>query len=150
MDGGISRRPIPARKLFRRYILFHDKRHPLEMGKAEVSALLTYLRVKDLDFVRMQISVHETKGKQDRLTMLPRSVVAPLQEHLKEVRAAHERAMREGYGGVELPCARAGKYPKAPYAGGGQYVFPRRSLRWIPAAACDSGTTSTRRASAAR
>jgi len=82
------------------------------------------LRVKDLDFVRMQISVHDTKGKQDRFTMLPRSVVTPLQEHLKQVRAAHERAMREGYGGVELPFALAGKYPQATYAWGWQYVFP--------------------------
>ena len=82
------------------------------------------LRVKDLDFVRMQISVHDTKGKQDRFTMLPRSVVAALQEHLKRVRAAHEQAMREGYGGVELPYALAQKYPKATYEWDWQYVFP--------------------------
>ncbi|MFO7905463.1 MAG: tyrosine-type recombinase/integrase, partial [Pirellulaceae bacterium] len=71
------------------------------------------LRVKDLDCMRMRTSVHDTKGKQNRFTMLPRSVVAPLQEHLKQVRAAHKRAMREDYGNVEFLFALAAKYPKA-------------------------------------
>jgi len=82
------------------------------------------LRVKDLDFVRMQISVHDTKGKRDRFSMLPRSVVAALQEHLQRVRGAHEQAMREGYGGVELPFALAQKCPNATFEWGWQYVFP--------------------------
>ena len=30
----------------RQYILFHGKRHPTEMGAAEVSAVLTHLAVK--------------------------------------------------------------------------------------------------------
>ena len=30
----------------RKYILFHDKRHPADMGAAEVSSFLTYLAVK--------------------------------------------------------------------------------------------------------
>jgi hypothetical protein len=29
----------------RRFILFHDKRHPAEMGAAEVAAFLTHLAV---------------------------------------------------------------------------------------------------------
>ena len=41
----------------RRYILFHDKRHPLEMGASEVTAFLTpHLLVQILDtcFRRIQ------------------------------------------------------------------------------------------------
>jgi hypothetical protein len=30
----------------RRYILFHGKRHPQEMGEAEINALLTHLAVQ--------------------------------------------------------------------------------------------------------
>jgi hypothetical protein len=30
----------------RRYILFHGKRHPAEMGEAEINAFLTHLAVK--------------------------------------------------------------------------------------------------------
>ena len=193
----------------RRFILFHHKRHPLEMGAAEVSAFLTHLaveghvaastqnqalsamlllyrevlhkdfgcldevvrakkpkrlpvvftpeeatailqqlrgvrwlmavqlyggglrleeclrmRVKDLDFQRLQVMVRDGKGEKDRVTLLPRIAVEPLQEHLRRVRQAHERAIREGYGGVELPYALARKYPHAERQWGWQYVYP--------------------------
>ena len=147
----------------RRFILFHHKRHPLEMGAAEVSAFLTHLaveghvaastqnqalsailllyrevlqrdfgwlqdvvrakkpkrlpvvfspeeavailaqlrgvrwlmgvqlyggglrlmeclrlRVKDLDFERLQVTIRDGKGEKDRITLLPEILVNPL------------------------------------------------------------------------
>ena len=82
------------------------------------------LRVKDLDFERLQLVVREGKGDKDRITVLPETAVQPLQQHLVHVRAEHERAMQEGYGGVELPYALARKYPLADRQWGWQYVFP--------------------------
>ncbi len=193
----------------RRFILFHNKRHPLQMGGPDVSAFLTHLavdghvaastqnqalsallflyrevleqdfgwlenvvrakkpkrlpvvfspeeamavisqlqgvrwlmglqlyggglrlmeclrlRVKDLDFDRLQVTVREGKGDKDRITLLPEAIVAPLREHLAHVRQEHERALREGYGGVELPYALARKYPHADREWGWQYVYP--------------------------
>ena len=154
-----------------RYILYHGKRHPQEMGAAEVQAFLTHLaveknvaastqnqafsallflyrevfhrdlenldalrakkpkrlptvltrdetlrviggmkgvhqlmakllygsglrlmecvrlRVKDVDFAQHQIVVRDAKGEQDRVTVLPDSLVAPLQEHLQRVKS---------------------------------------------------------------
>lgn len=63
------------------------------------------LRVKELEFARMQIEVRDTKGKRDRFTILPRAVIESLREHLVLVRRMHELAMQQGYGGVELPFA---------------------------------------------
>jgi integron integrase len=193
----------------RRFILFHNKRHPLEMGKTEVSAFLTHLavdgnvssstqnqalcallflyrevleqefgwlddvvrakplgrvpvvltheearqiltlpagvnwligmilygsglrvmeclrlRVKDLDVARTQITARDTKGRQDRFTMLPRVVVAALEQRLRTVRGLNEQAMREGFGGVQLPFAIQRKYPNAASEWGWQYVLP--------------------------
>jgi len=193
----------------RRYILFHRKRHPLEMGAPEVSAFLTHLavagrvsastqnqalsallflyrqvlerefgwlnnvvranrpkrlpavftpeealaiiaelsgvrwlmgmqlyggglrlmeclrlRVKDLDFERLQVTVRDGKGEKDRVTLLPQTIAGPLEKHLGRVRDAHARALREGYGGVELPYALARKYPQADREWGWQYVYP--------------------------
>src|SRR5918999_560536 len=144
------------------FVLFHSKRHPAEMGAAEVSAFLSWLaternvaaatqnqalsallflykhvlgmdlpwlgdlvraqrpvrlptvlsegevrarlmvgllygaglrqieclslRVKDIDFAYRQILVRDGKGARDRVTMLPGSLVQPLQEHLGKVR----------------------------------------------------------------
>ena len=195
----------------RRYILFHNKRHPLEMGSLEINRFLSHLasgkhvasstqnqalcalvflykvvlhkdpgdladvvwakkpkklpvvltreetkallsgledekwimgnllygaglrlmecirlRVKDVDFGYRQIVVRNGKGEKDRVTMLPACVIKPLQEHLVEVKALHERDLGEGFGNVYLPCALERKYPHADREWAWQYVFPSR------------------------
>jgi len=197
----------------RRFILFHGKRHPREMGKAEIQAFLSHLavdravsastqnqakaallflyrhllnielpwlsevvqakrqhrlpvvlsvgevrllfdqmegvmalvarllygtgmrlmeglrlRVKDLDFDRREIIIRDGKGGKDRVTMLPDSLVRPLQAHLEKVQALHARDLEEGFGEVHLPDALAEKSKSAPRAWGWQWVFPS-SLR---------------------
>lgn len=82
------------------------------------------LRVKELDFDYRQILVRNGKGGKDRMTMLPQMLVGPLQAHLSAVRERHRVALREGYGGVELPDAIARKYPDAAQEWLWQYVFP--------------------------
>jgi integron integrase len=82
------------------------------------------LRVKDLDFERLQVTVREGKGDKDRITLVPEAAVEPVKQHLLHVREEHERALREGYGGVELPYALARKYPHADRQWGWQYVYP--------------------------
>lgn len=193
----------------RQFIIYHQKRHPLEMGAAEVSAFLSHLacdrrvaastqnqalaailflyrdvlaqplpwlleverakgsarlpvvftiaevrqildqltgtkwlmasllygsglrlseclslRVKDLDFGYRQLIVRDGKGGKDRVTVLPDSLVSPLNRHLLRVRALHQRDLQEGFGRVELPYALARKYPSADCEWAWQYVFP--------------------------
>jgi integron integrase len=193
----------------RRFVLFHDKRHPSEMGEAEVEAFLNdlavrqnvsaatqnqalaailflyrqvlhrdmawldhlvrakkpqrlpvvlsaqetrallsqlsgihwlignllygsglrlmeclQLRVRDLDFDYQQIMVRNGKGGKDRVTVLPRTAIGSLQTQLSVVRERHDLAMRDGYGGVELPDGIARKYPNAAFELAWQYVFP--------------------------
>lgn len=83
-----------------------------------------HLRVKDLDFERLEVIVRQGKGGKDRITMLPAALVAPLQEHLAKVRALHEKDLAEGFGEVALPDALAAKMPTAGRNWGWQYVFP--------------------------
>lgn len=87
------------------------------------------LRVKDLDFARMEIMVRDGKGGKDRRTVLPRSLLEPLAREIERARACHESDAREGHGVVWLPHALARKYPAASREPGWQYVFPaaRRS-----------------------
>lgn len=82
------------------------------------------LRVKDIDLEYSQIVVRDGKGKKDRVTVLPESVVASLKAHLAIVQEEHGRALRRGFAGVDLPFALAKKYPKAAQSWGWQYVFP--------------------------
>lgn len=71
------------------------------------------LRVKDIDFAQRQIVVRDAKGMQDRVTVLPDSVVKPLQEHLQRVKRLHGEDLKKGYGSVDLPFALKRKYPNA-------------------------------------
>jgi len=201
----------------RRYILFHNKRHPREMGSREIEAFLTHLavnkhvaastqnqafnallflyrevlkiqpddsidavrakrpkrlptiltkeevhrvldamsgayllmakllygsglrlmeclrlRVKDIDFEQNQIFVREGKGMKDRVTVLPDSLKAPLQQHLKQVKMIHEGDLANGYGCVYLPFALERKYLNANREWIWQYVFPSKSLSKDP------------------
>jgi integron integrase len=82
------------------------------------------LRVKDLDFSQRQILVRDTKGGESRVTMLPGSLIEPLQVHLEEVRRWHQRDLEQGYGSVYLPFALERKYLGANRAWIWQFVFP--------------------------
>ena len=193
----------------RRFILFHDKRHPRDMGAAEVEAFLTHLavegrvaaatqnqalsallflyrevlginlpwldgvvraklpqrlpvvltrqevsglldrmnglhgmmarllygtgmrlmecvrlRVKDVDFEQAEIVVRDGKGAKDRVTMLPQSLIGPLQEHLRWRRQLFEDDKAKGRAAVYLPNALDKKYPNAETDWAWQYVFP--------------------------
>ena len=199
----------------RRFILFHGKRHPAEMGEPEVAEFLTYLavkrnvapatqaqalnaliflyrkvlnrpigeiqgivrskkrekipvvlsqvevarllsnlegvhwliscllygsglrlmeairlRVKDVDFDRLSITIRAGKGGKDRVVTLARELVVPIKRHLGSVKMTHERDCAEGYGRVYMPYALERKYPTAANSWGWQYVFPsiRRSI----------------------
>jgi integron integrase len=49
------------------------------------------LRVKDIDFARNEIVVRDGKGGKDRRTMLPRTLVEPLQREIERARQLHAR-----------------------------------------------------------
>ena len=81
------------------------------------------LRVKDVDFGRNEILVRDGKGAKDRHTLLPRSLVEPLEREIERSRVLHAADMAAGSGKVWLPHALARKYPNASREFGWQYVF---------------------------
>ena len=90
------------------------------------------LRVKDIDFERREITVRDAKGGHERVTMLPASLVAPLQEHLRRVKLLHKQDLLAGFGQVYLPYALDRKYPSASREWGWQYMFPSDRLSTDP------------------
>ena len=87
------------------------------------------LRVQDVDFASRQITVSDGKGNKDRVTMLPRMVRKPLEDHLKCIRAIHEQDLKDGYGRVQMPYALDRKYPNAASDWVWQWIFPQQR-RW--------------------
>ena len=88
------------------------------------------LRVKDVDFDRGQLLVRAGKGAKDRVTLLPRSLAAPLREHLERVRALYESDLEDPGIRASVPDGLSRKYPNAGREWGWQYVFPA-SRTWI-------------------
>ena len=90
------------------------------------------LRVKDIDFQRMQITVRDGKGAKDRMVPLPERAAEGLRAQLQNVRRLHEEDLQAGAGWAWLPYALARKYPQAGRQIGWQYVFPAAKLSIDP------------------
>jgi integron integrase len=86
------------------------------------------LRLKDIDFDLMQITVRDGKGAKDRWVMLPDRVVPLLRRHIEAVRNRHEDDLRRGAGWAPLPNALARKDRTAGYQPAWQFLFP--ASRW--------------------
>jgi integron integrase len=82
------------------------------------------LRVQDLDFSYRQITVRHGKGGKDRVVPFPEPLMAPLREHLAQVKKLHLEDLDRGFGEVFLPDALARKYPGAPREWRWQWLFP--------------------------
>ncbi len=214
----------------RRYILFHNKRHPNEMGAAEVEAFLTHLaveqrvaastqnqalsallflyrevlnkdlgpidalrarkpkrlptvltkeevhrlfqhlsgtsllmaqllygsglrlmecvrlRVQDLDFDYLTITVRDGKGQEDRVTMLPDSLITPLQEHLQHVKCLHDQDLAKDTALSTSPTLWRASTPTPTASGPGSTFSPRTGCQWTPTAGPCAATTSAKAA----
>jgi integron integrase len=82
------------------------------------------LRVKDVDFARREITVHDGKGRKDRVTVLPDRLVPQLRAHVDRAQQQHLCDLEGEAGYVELPDALARKYPNAAREWAWQWVFP--------------------------
>ncbi len=89
---------------------------------------LLSLRVKDLDFEMLTITVRAGKGDKDRTTLLPQSLAEKLQLQVRVVDNLHQRDTADGFGEVYLPNALERKYPSASRELGWQYLFPAAGI----------------------
>ncbi|HCB12167.1 MAG TPA: integron integrase [Gammaproteobacteria bacterium] len=90
------------------------------------------LRVQDLNFAMMILTVHDGKGQKDRTVPLPQALVPELQAQLDQVARFHEADLAAGYAGTFLPSALAGKYKRAPKELAWQWLFPAMTLTLMP------------------
>jgi len=58
------------------------------------------LRVQDLDVAPHQIIVHDDKGMEDRVTMLPERLIIPRQEYRSHGTHIHAQDVAHGVGSV--------------------------------------------------
>lgn len=86
------------------------------------------LRVKDLDFERGTIAIHDGKGGKHRMVPLPAALENRLKTHLE---ATHQRWLQDkaaGLGAVHLPESLRRKYPRAAQEWPWQYLFSATTI----------------------
>ncbi len=71
------------------------------------------LRIKDIDFQRREITIREGKGKKDRLTMLPLSLVPALRSQINQAHQLYNEDRLYKRNGVMVPNGIERKYPSA-------------------------------------
>lgn len=87
------------------------------------------LRVKDVDFERLEIIVRAGKGARDRQVPLPALLVPALQQQLARERERHHQDMKRGVRIAGLPDALAVKSPNVALAWPWRFVFPSARVR---------------------
>ena len=90
------------------------------------------LRIKDIDFDRKSITVRETKGCEDRVTLLPDCLVEDLKLAVRNRAARHAEDLAAGLGKVYMPSALARKYPNQQTHLNWQYLFASEKLSKDP------------------
>lgn len=89
------------------------------------------LRIQDIDFEYLQLTVRGGKGNKDRHTILPSSLVSSIKQQMRFVRGVMERDLARGYNGVSLPDAIDRKYRSASISWSWQYLFPANRYSFI-------------------
>jgi len=108
-------------------------------GPVKLAAMLMYgsglrlmeamsLRVKDVDFGQMTITVHDGKGFKDRVTILPKTLIDQLRQQIEVVKGVFAADVARGFGGATFPDALSRKYPNAPRELAWQYLLPADHL----------------------
>jgi len=82
------------------------------------------LRVKDIDLHHRSILIFRGKGAKDRFTLLPNSLVIPIQQQIEAVKHVHQWDKTEGFGSTSVPASLKRKYGKAIDDLSWQYLFP--------------------------
>ena len=84
------------------------------------------LRVQDVDFSQNHLYIHDGKGGEDRISLLPLELKEKLRNHIEKVKILHQQDLIEGFGSVYLPDSLQQKYHHAAQEIGWQYIFPAR------------------------
>jgi len=95
-------------------------------GGLRVSECLR-LRVQDIDFQNMSLSIRDGKGNKDRTTMLSQSVIPALKRQMEKARTVQANDNVNSIG-PSLPGALGRKYPNAYRQYGWMFIFPSTTI----------------------
>lgn len=96
------------------------------------SSELLRLRIGDIDLENNQLLIRSAKGKSDRYTLLPQSLLSAIKDRIAKVERLHQRDIEKGYGMALLPNALHKKFGISARSLKWQYFFPSRIINKDP------------------
>jgi integron integrase len=90
------------------------------------------LRIGDLNFDAMIMTIHDGKGQKDRTVPIPVSILDELKQQIEHVHKIHDDDLKGGYDGTFMFSAFEKKSPNASKEFTWQWLFPAKSLTVIP------------------
>jgi integron integrase len=90
------------------------------------------LRVQDVNFDMMVLTLHDGKGKKDRTVPLPQVLIPELKRQFDHVAQVHQDELLSGYSGCFLPDSLSDKYSHAAKELAWQWLFPAKTLTLVP------------------
>jgi integron integrase len=82
------------------------------------------VRLKDIDFENRTLFVFRGKGKKDRVCILPKITIDPIQQQIQHVRNTHLHDLSQGLGMASLPASLLKKFGTSAKLLHWQYLFP--------------------------
>ncbi len=89
------------------------------------------LRIKDFNFDNNVLTIHDGKGKKERVVPLPELIRNDLQSQVNQVIALHDKDLKDDYSGVFMPDRLEKKYKNAPKELIWQWFFPAKELTFV-------------------
>lgn len=86
------------------------------------------IRIKDIDLEYSQLHLYNTKGSNQRMTVLPRKILPQLEKHLSHVRKVFDHDQRDEMIQITLPDGLKRKFPTAPHEWKWMYLFPAKNI----------------------
>ena len=91
------------------------------------------LRLQDFNLDEKLLTVHNGKGKKDRVVPLPHSIMLEIQQQIEVVSALFDNDIAAGYAGVFLPDSLGEKFKNAGKDFSWQWFFPAKTLTFLSA-----------------
>ena len=113
-----------------------DGRHGLpariQYGAGLRRSELVRLRIKDVDLERGTLTVHQGKGDKDRMTVLPKSLLAAVAAQVETARAIWQEDRNAGLAGVHIRGALGRRHQRAAESFEWFWLFPAKQTSIDP------------------
>ena len=86
------------------------------------------IRIKDVDLEYSQLHLINTKGSNERITVLPKKILPDLKRHIQHVKKVFDHDQRDDMVQITMPDGLKRKYPSAPHEWKWMYLFPAKNL----------------------